>query len=114
MTNLYTYIKYHLSDKDKQYLLELDKEFGEVMNMFRNDRNYNDIVNIEEEYSKFIDARRNGEKYIPMFKMHPNKFSENHILERMLALKSKFVRFNCFLSNKQVYPFIILKILITF
>ena len=99
MTNLYTYIKYHLSDKDKQYLLELDKEFGEVMNMFRNDRNYNDIVNIEEEYSKFIDARRNGEKYIPMFKMHPNKFSENHILERMLALKSKFVRFNCFLSK---------------
>ena len=99
MTNLYTYIKYRLSDKDKKYLIELDKEFGEVMNMFRNDRNYNDIVNIEDECSKFIDARRKGEKYIPMFKMHPNKFSENHILERMLALKSKFVRFNCFLSK---------------
>ena len=99
MINLQTYIDYTLSDAQREKLIKLDNEFGEVMHMFRNDRNYNDIVNIDSECKKFISARKNGGTYVPLFKMHKNKFSSNNILKRMLLLKSEFVRFNCFLSK---------------
>ena len=99
MINLQTYIDYTLSDAQREKLIKLDNEFGEVMHMFRNDRNYNDIINIDSECKKFTNARKNGETYVPLFKMHKNKFSSNNILKRMLLLKSEFVRFNCFLSK---------------
>lgn len=88
-----------LSKEDKAKLLKLDAEYGKLICMYRSDRNWKDVLNIDEEYEKFISAREAGMKYYPQFKMHPNKFSEDGILQRMIALRNEFLQFRCFLSK---------------
>lgn len=84
MKTLYKYIiennPMKLSNDNKNKLLLLDKEFGKLISMYREDRNWKDVLNIDEEYEKFMGARKSGIKYYPQLKMHPNKFSENGIL----------------------------------
>jgi hypothetical protein len=88
-----------LSKADKSELIKLDAEFGDVICTYRKDRNWKDVLNLEEEYEKFINARSRGIKYYPQLKMHPNKFSENGLLQRMEELRNKFMNFSCFLSK---------------
>ena len=59
---------YKLNEKDKEKLLALDKEYGELVNMYRNDYNTKDVANMDEECKKFLEARKNGKKYFS-----PNK-----------------------------------------
>jgi phage pi2 protein 07 len=103
MKTLNTFIKQtnplKLSKTEKAELLKLDAEFGDVICTYREDRNWKDVLNIDEEYEKFISARNRGIKYYPQLKMHPNKFSENGLLQRMEVLRNKFMNFNCFLSK---------------
>jgi phage pi2 protein 07 len=103
MKTLNTFIKQtnplKLSKTEKAELLKLDAEFGDVICTYREDRNWKDVLNIDEEYEKFISARNRGIKYYPQLKMHPNKFSENGLLQRMEMLRNKFMNFNCFLSK---------------
>lgn len=103
MKTLNTFIKQtnplKLSKHEKTELLKLDAEFGDVICTYREDRNWKDVLNIDEEYEKFINARARGIKYYPQLKMHPNKFSENGLLQRMEELRNKFMNFNCFLSK---------------
>ena len=88
-----------LNKADKSELIKLDAEFGDVICTYRKDRNWKDVLNLEEEYEKFINARSRGIKYYPQLKMHPNKFSENGLLQRMEELRNKFMNFSCFLSK---------------
>jgi hypothetical protein len=88
-----------LSAEDKDKLIALDKEYGDLICTYREDRNWKDVLNLEEEYEKFINARKAGLKYYPQLVMHPNKFSENGLLQRLEALRNKFMNFNCFLSK---------------
>lgn len=90
---------FKLSKEDKEKLLSLDKEFGDLIYTYRSDRNWKDVLNLDEEYDKFINARERGIKYYPKLKMHPNKFSENGLLERLESLRNKFMNFKCFLSK---------------
>jgi phage pi2 protein 07 len=103
MKTLNTFIKQtnplKLSKTEKAELLKLDAEFGDVICTYREDRNWKDVLNIDEEYEKFISARNRGIKYYPQLKMHPNKFSENGLLQRMEVLRNRFMNFNCFLSK---------------
>lgn len=91
--------KLKLSETDKIKLLELDKEFGELVELFRNDRNMKDPLNLEEERKKFLLYRRNGEKYYPVLKFEKCKFCEDGILDRMNKLLTKFNSFDCPLSK---------------
>ena len=99
MIKLNNFIKFKMSPSDKEKLLYLDKEYGDLINMYRTDRNWKDVLNVKEECEKFLKSRERGIKYYPILKMHPNKFSENGILPRMLALREEFTNFNCFLSK---------------
>ena len=103
MKKLTSYIKnsnvLKLSKDDKETLIALDSEFGDLICTYREDRNWKDVLNVDEEYEKFINARQRGVKYYPQLKMNPNKFSENGLLQRMETLRNKFMNFNCFLSN---------------
>lgn len=103
MKNLTSYIKnsnvLKLSKDDKETLIALDSEFGDLICTYREDRNWKDVLNVDEEYEKFINARQRGVKYYPQLKMNPNKFSENGLLQRMETLRNKFMNFNCFLSK---------------
>lgn len=88
-----------LSETDKIKLLELDREFGELIELYRKDRNWKNPLNIEEEMKKFFLYRSKGEKYYPVLKFEPCKFCEDGILDRMVKLFAEFNTFNCPLSK---------------
>lgn len=92
-----------LNDQERKKLMELDYEYGEAIYMFRHDRNYNNLVNLDAEREKFLEARKIGKLYIPQFTMEPNKFSTNGLLEKMNHLKREFENFPCFLSKYYIH-----------
>jgi hypothetical protein len=83
MNSLYTYLDstqcntnndnrsslFKLNDADKKKLLELDKEYGELVSMYRKDWNNKDVENMDEECKKFLDARKEGKKVLPSNKI---------------------------------------------
>lgn len=72
------------------------------MELFRADRNWKDVLNIEEEQKKFFEARENGEQYFPVLKFHECKFPEDGILPDMIKLRDEFMRFDSFISKYYV------------
>lgn len=88
-----------LSDADKKHLLKLDKEFGDLMELYRSDRNWKDPLNIDEEKIKFFENRKKSIRYYPVMKFERCKFTSDGILERMQNLLMEFERFDCFLSK---------------
>lgn len=100
MESLYNYITFKLSDEDKQKLLELDKEYGELTIMYRHDWNTKDVSNIDEEFEKFMSARKKGEKYFPQLKLvGGNKFKTDGIMNRLIKLRGEFLNFKCYISK---------------
>ena len=90
-----------LSDDDMKKLLSLDKEYGELVDMYRHDRNTKDVTNLDEECEKFLRARERGIKYFPYIKLDgENKFHTDGILLRLKNLLVEFERFpQCYLSK---------------
>ena len=41
--------RFKLNEFEKKKLLDLDKEYGELVDMYRHDRNTKDVVNLDEE-----------------------------------------------------------------
>lgn len=105
MISLYKYINniYNpmiLSDADKSMLLQLDREYGDLILRVRDEYNEKDILNMDSEMKKFLDAYYNGEKYFPILKTNTCKYETSHIVDDLQRLKSKFIKFNhCFLSK---------------
>ena len=92
-------MKMKLNHEEKKKLLELDKEYGELVLMYRNDFNTKDVANMDSEFEKFMRARNKGEKYFPKIKLvGKNGFYTDGILPRLRALLVEFKNFNCFLS----------------
>ena len=55
-------MKMKLNHEEKKKLLELDKEYGELVLMYRNDFNTKDVANMDSEFEKFMRARNKGKK----------------------------------------------------
>ena len=92
-------MKMKLNHEEKKKLLELDKEYGELVLMYRNDFNTKDVANMDSEFEKFMRARNKGKKYFPQIKLvGKNGFYTDGILPRLRALLVEFKNFNCFLS----------------
>jgi hypothetical protein len=84
MNKLYKYIQescLKLTDDDKKYLLILDNEYKNLILRVRGEYNEKDIINMDEEFDKFMDAYRKGEKYYPILKTHECKSAESHIVD---------------------------------
>lgn len=91
---------FKLSKADKEKLLALDKEYGELVIMYRKDLNTKDIENMEEECEKFLTARKRGLKYYPLIELvGDNGFKTDGILPRLKQLLTEFRNFNCYLSK---------------
>lgn len=89
-----------MSEDDKQYLLELDREYAELVWLHRNDYNFKDILNKPEERDKFFKAYDKGEVYNPIIKLGKCNYVNDHILERLELLNNKFKAFTqCYLSK---------------
>lgn len=91
-----TYFK--LDDNDKEYLLKLDKEYGKLAFLFRKTFRAKNVMNTDEEYRKFIEARRVGEKYFP--KLELEKVDTDVDIETDLkVLLKKFQNFDSYISR---------------
>jgi predicted transposase YbfD/YdcC len=51
---------FKLSKKDKEYLLSLDKKYGELAILFRKEFRAKNVTNTDAEFEKFMEAKRNG------------------------------------------------------
>ena len=103
MITLSQYITNHndklkLSKEDKSRLLHLDNEYGKLCEEFWTEWDRTDCKNLDEEFEKFIDARKNGKKYFPQLELVKDNLTEDWLV-RANALKTKFLSFNCFLSK---------------
>ena len=89
-----------LTPEQKEKLLKLDEEYGELVMMYRKDLNTKDIANLQEECEKFLRARKRGLKYFPYIKLTTdNGFYTDGILPRLKQLLVEFLHFDCFLSK---------------
>lgn len=89
-----------LTPEQKEKLLKLDEEYGELVMMYRKDLNTKDIANLQEECEKFLRARKRGLKYFPYVKLTTdNGFYTDGILPRLKQLLVEFLHFDCFLSK---------------
>ena len=51
---------FKLSKKDKEYLLELDKKYGELAIIFRKEFRAKNVMNLDAEFDKFIEHKKVG------------------------------------------------------
>lgn len=86
-----------LSEADKNKLLALDKWYYDVNIKFREYRPYI-LLNLEEEYEKFIKAYNAGAKYFPVLEHKPCPWGEE-LVKDMERLYGEFGKFDCFLSK---------------
>lgn len=93
------YDEFHISEKDKQLLLNLDKEYGRCVKIYRTAWKCNFPTNTEKEYEKFINARKLGIKYFPQLKIEKNLDDIKEILIQFKNLLSQFRNIKCYLTQ---------------
>ena len=89
---------FKLSKKDKEYLLELDKKYGELAIIFRKEFRAKNVMNLDDEFDKFIEHKRVGEKYFPKLELEQIESSID-IKAEFEELLSKFENFSSFISK---------------
>lgn len=91
---------FKLTEEQKEKLLNLDKEYYDLVLMFRSNFYVSNLSNLDEEYKKFITSRKRGLKYYPSLKYSSyNPDKDKNILDRLEQLLSEFNKFDCFLSK---------------
>ena len=89
---------FKLSEKDKEYLLELDKKYGELAIIFRKEFRAKNVMNLDDEFDKFIEHKRVGEKYFPKLELEQIESSID-IKAEFEELLAKFENFSSFISK---------------
>ena len=89
---------FKLSKKDKEYLLELDKKYGELAIIFRKEFRAKNVMNLDDEFDKFIEHKNVGEKYFPKLELEQIESSID-IKAEFEELLSKFENFSSFISK---------------
>lgn len=87
-----------LSLAEKNKLLLLDKKYGELCHEFWTEWDRTDCKNLDEEFKKFINARKEGKKYFPQLELVKDNLNIGW-LQRANKLKTEFLSFDCFLSK---------------
>lgn len=104
MNNIKTFDQYlkdkyfKLSKKDKVYLLELDKKYGELAIIFRKEFRARNVMNLDDEFDKFIDHKKVGKKYFPKLELEKIESSID-IKKEFEELLVKFENFSTFISK---------------
>ena len=89
---------FKLSKKDKEYLLELDKKYGELAIIFRKEFRAKNVMNLDSEFDKFIEHKKVGEKYFPKLELEQIESSVD-IKKEFEELLTKFENFSSFISK---------------
>lgn len=96
--NRYKHLK--LSEERKEHLLNLDAEYGELVQLFRKRFNAKRVENLDEERERFLTARKRGLKYFPQIELEIDSSEDkDNILPRLKNLISEFRDFDCYISK---------------
>ena len=87
-----------LSKYDKKRLLELDRKYGKLYIEYWNKWYDSGVSNQNEEFDKFMKARKEKRKYYPQLELTLESLDES-FLEACRALKQEFLEFKCYLSR---------------
>lgn len=89
-----------LSDERKEHLLNLDAEYGELIQLFRKRFNAKRVENLDEERERFLTARKRGLKYFPQIELEIDSSEDkDNILPRLKNLITEFRNFDCYISK---------------
>ena len=67
---------YKLDDETKSTLLDLDEKYHKLIEKFRTKYVAQTVENIKEEFDKFMNARKMGQKYFPQLEIKNSEFDE--------------------------------------
>lgn len=67
---------YKLDDETKSTLLDLDEKYHKLIEQFRTKYVAQTVENIKEEFEKFMNARKMGQKYFPQLEIKNSEFDE--------------------------------------
>ena len=87
-----------MTQEERDKLLRLDGLYGKLALLYRRERDFKAISNIEEEFKKFMDYRERGAKYFPQIKCPGANFSQS-TLDLGKYLLKEFNNFDCYLSE---------------
>lgn len=87
-----------LSDKDKERLIVLDKRYGDLYKMTREEFNEKDVRNLKEEMETFLSARKRGRKYFPIIDLGDCGYDED-LIRALSDLRIEFERFDNVISR---------------
>jgi len=91
------YSSLKMTQEDLKRLFVLDKEFDRVREL-RKTSYMKEILNLDTEREKFLEALQEGKKYNPVFRHHSQPYSQNGLVEKAQELIKEFRAFDCFLS----------------
>ena len=89
---------FKLSKKDKEYLLEIDKKYGELAIIFRKEFRAKNVMNLDAEFDKFIEHKKVGKKYFPKLELEKIDSSVD-VKAEFEELLAKFENFSSFISK---------------
>lgn len=102
MKPLYTYLTndtvHKLSKSERKKLLEIDSLYRELYTDYWNKWYDSGVINQKQEFKKFIDAKKNGDKYYPQLEISLH-YLDKTFLDRCRILRTKCEQFKCFLSK---------------
>lgn len=102
MKSLFNYINentiHKLSRSERKILLSIDREYKELYTEYWNKWYDSGVTNQRGEFKKFMDARKNGEKYYPQLQISLDAL-DNSFLKKCRELRSRCAQFPCFLSK---------------
>lgn len=87
-----------LTEEEKNKLLYLDKLYWDFQRHAHDDCNTQVVLNIDEEFDKFIKARKSGIKYFPYLK-RPKEHLSASLIDEGEMLIEEFNKLDCFLSK---------------
>lgn len=91
---------YKLTPELKSKLLELDEKYHKLIEKFRTKYVATTCSNIREEFDKFMDARKRGEKYYPQLEIENSAVDES-LIGRFEKLKQEFkkIKNECYVAK---------------
>ena len=91
---------FKMDNETKAKLLKLDEKYHRLIDRFRNKYSAQSVENIKEEYEKFMNAKKNGQKYFPKLEIKNSEVDMKlHDSFEKLADEFKDMKDKCYIAK---------------
>ena len=91
---------FKMDNEAKEKLLKLDEKYHRLIDKFRNKYSAQSVENLREEYEKFMNAKKNGQKYFPKLEIK-NSEADQKLSDAFGKLRDEFkgMKEKCYISK---------------